>query len=396
MTKKQADALLHEAAAANDRPAGRRALAAGADIETRNDRRQTPLVVATKAGSTDIALWLLAAGADPDAKDEISDSAFLYAGAAGYEDILRAAIRHGANVQSTNRFDGTALIPASEHAHVESVRRLINAGVPLDHVNRLGWTALLEAIALGNGSEDHVDVVRQLLAAGADPSIRDRQGRTPRQLARSRGQDRIVALIDDAGRLRERGQDLIRAARTGDADQVDRLLQAGASVAARDGSGATALVAAAYGNHLAVARRLLEAGADPNAKDETVQSAYLISTSEVGDDPRLLRLTLRHRADVRSLDSWQGTGLIRAADRGFDEIIGVLLSTDIAIDHINRIGYTALHEAVVLGGGGESHVRTVAALVRGGADTSIEDSRGRTALQSARDLGYTRIADLLD
>ncbi len=53
-----------------------------------------------------------------------------------------------------------------------------------------------------------------------------------------------------------------------------------------------------------MARQLLRAGADPNAKDETVQSAYLISTSEVGDDPRLLRLTLRHGADV---PAWTAT-----------------------------------------------------------------------------------------
>ena len=111
-------------------------------------------------------------------------------------------------------------------------------------------------------------------------------------------------------------------------------------------------MAAAYGNHVQIAELLLKAGADPNAKDETVQSAYLIATSEVGDDPRLLRLTLRHGADVRSLDSWKGTGLIRAADRGFDTIITVLLETDVDIDHVNRIGYTALHEAVILGDGG--------------------------------------------
>ena len=120
-------------------------------------------------------------------------------------------------------------------------------------------------------------------------------------MAAARGQTAIVELIDDAEQIRERGQRLIPAPGRGDADTVDRLLAADASVAARDDTGATALVAAAYGNHLAVAQRLLAAGADPNAKDETVQSAYLISTSEVGDDPRLLRLT---SATVRTSGVW--------------------------------------------------------------------------------------------
>lgn len=44
------------------------------------------------------------------------------------------------------------------------------------------------------------------------------------------------------------------------------------------------LIAAAYANDVDAARELIEAGADVNAKDESVQSAYLIATSEVGDD----------------------------------------------------------------------------------------------------------------
>lgn len=395
MSRQEATRALLRAAATGDLGAARTAIAAKADLEARDDRRRTPLVVATKAKQTKVAVLLLEAGADPDAKDDLQDSAFLYAGAEGYNEILRATLRHGANVKSTNRFGGTALIPASEHGHTETVRILINAGVPVDHVNDLNWTAMLEAIVLGNGSADHVDVVRQLIGAGADTSIRDGDGRTPRALAAARGYDQIVALIDDRDEIRERGQRLIKAARTGDLARVERLLDQHASIAARDSSGATALVAAAYGNHLDIAERLLTAGADPNAKDETVQSAYLIATSEVGDDPRLLRLTLKHGADVRSLDSWKGTGLIRAADRGFHRVIKVLLDTDIDIDHVNRIGYTALHEAVILGDGGPSHQRTVAALVAAGVDQSVEDPNGDTALDVARARGYTEIIDLL-
>ena len=58
------------------------------------------------------------------------------------------------------------------------------------------------------------------------------------------------------------------------------------------------LLEAAYRNDVAAARRLISQGADVNAKDGTQQSAYLIATSEVGDDPRLLKLTLDAGADV--------------------------------------------------------------------------------------------------
>lgn len=163
MSRREATRTLFRAAEQGDLAAARTAIAAKADLEARNERKRTPLIVATKAKRTGVAILLLDAGADPNAKDDINDPAFLYPGAEGYNEILRATLRHGAKVKSTNRFGGTALIPASEHGHTETVRILINAGVPLDHVDDLGWTAVLEAIVLGNGSADHVDVVRQLI-----------------------------------------------------------------------------------------------------------------------------------------------------------------------------------------------------------------------------------------
>jgi uncharacterized protein len=116
------------------------------------------------------------------------------------------------------------------------------------------------------------------------------------------------------------------------------------------------LLAAAYENDVARARRLIEDGADVNAKDESGQSAYLIATSEVGDDPRLLDLTLDAGADVDAKDSYDGTGLIRAAERGYSTIVARLLETEIDVDHVNRLGWTALLEAVILGEGGGAHL----------------------------------------
>ena len=155
------------------------------------------------------------------------------------------------------------------------------------------------------------------------------------------------------------------------------------------------LIAAAYENDVEAARRLIADGADVNAKDVTQQSAYLIATSEVGDDPRLLELTLANGAEVDDKDSYDGTGLIRAAERGFAKIVQRLLDAGIDRDHVNRLGWTALHEAVVLGDGGPAHVATVRALVRGGVDASVPDGDGHTALQNAEQRGFGRIARIL-
>ena len=189
---------------------------------------------------------------------------------------------------------------------------------------------------------------------------------------------------------------LIRAARRGQVDRVRDLLARGASVRARDERGRTALVAAAYQDHRGVAAMLIDAGADVNRKDDTEQSAFLIATSEVGDDTRLLDLTLRAGGDVRSLDSFDGTGLIRAADRGFPRVVRRLLATDIKVDHVNNLGWTALHEAVILGDGSARYVRVVRLLVAAGADVNKPSRQdGVRPLQHATSRGFDDVADVL-
>jgi ankyrin repeat protein len=156
------------------------------------------------------------------------------------------------------------------------------------------------------------------------------------------------------------------------------------------------LIEAAFANDVEAARRLIAQGADVNAKDVTQQSAYLIATSEVGDDPRLLELTLANGARVDDKDSYDGTGLIRAAERGHPRIVRRLLEAGIDRDHVNRLGWTALHEAIVLGDGGPDHVATVRALVRGGVDVSVPDGDGVTALEHARERGFRAIVRAVD
>ena len=92
----------------------------------------------------------------------------------------------------------SGVIPASERGHVDYVRWVVGTGIDVNHVNDLGWTALLEAVVLGDGSRPYQDIVRALLAAGADPSIEDKDGRTALDHARTKVQARIVRILDAA------------------------------------------------------------------------------------------------------------------------------------------------------------------------------------------------------
>lgn len=102
-------------------------------------------------------------------------------------------------MQSKDSFDCTGLIRTAHRGHADAIRELFATPIRIDHVNRLGWTALLEAVFLGDGGPRHAEAIRRLLAAGADPNLRDGEGATPLAHARRKGQDAVIGLLEAAG-----------------------------------------------------------------------------------------------------------------------------------------------------------------------------------------------------
>ena len=193
------DRALIDAAAAGDAAAVRRLLGEGAGVAARDATGRTALLAATQGNHVEAARLLMEAGADVNAQDAIRDSPFLLAGARGHTEIVRLALARNPDFRVTNRYGGTALIPACHYGHVETVRVLLASAIPVDHVNDLGWTALLEAIILGDGGPAHTEIVRLLVAHGANVNLADRGGVTPLAHARARGQRAIAAILERAG-----------------------------------------------------------------------------------------------------------------------------------------------------------------------------------------------------
>jgi ankyrin repeat protein len=190
-----------------------------------------------------------------------------------------------------------------------------------------------------------------------------------------------------------RDQALIAAAGKGDLAAVERLIRERANVGARDNHGRTALLAATHGNHVAVARTLIAAGADVNAKDAIEDSPFLYAGAEGRID--ILKMTLP-TADLKSTNRYGGTALIPAAHHGHPEAVRILLGTAIDKDHVNKLGWTALLEAVVLGDGGPVHTEIVQLLVEAGASVNIADREGVTPLQHAKRQGFREMVRILE
>ena len=211
------------------------------------------------------------------------------------------------------------------------------------------------------------DLVPGLIEAGASITARDRFGNTP----------------------------LLIAARMGHRKIVTYLLDQGSDVRHPNLAGSTALIRAVSSNRRRTAKLLLEAGADIDAVNSKGISA-LMAASFNGND-RLVTLLLDNSADPGLVDRTGKGALIYAAGKGFTAIAAMLL--DAGVEANTRYGnaLTALMWAA-----GHSNdvpvaegVETVRLLLARGARIDDADNRGRTPLMIAAERGHAEIVAVL-
>jgi ankyrin repeat protein len=125
------------------------------------------LVEAALAGDADAVASLLEDGLSPDSRVEGS-TALYTAVVQGETKVATLLLRAGAhpNLRSGDQAEGTPLCAAACHGHEEIVRGLIAYGADPNLGEDEWWTPLRWAAAHG-----HADVARTLLGVGADPDL---------------------------------------------------------------------------------------------------------------------------------------------------------------------------------------------------------------------------------
>jgi uncharacterized protein len=188
---------------------------------------------------------------------------------------------------------------------------------------------------------------------------------------------------------------LVEAVNNNRLDAVAAGLKNGADVNATDSQKRSLLLLATHQNNLEMAKLLVKHGADVNQQDAVKDSPFLYAGASGYTD--LVKLYLENGARFDVFNRYNGSALIPACERGHLEVVKLLANTKgFPVDHVNRLGWTALMEAVVLGDGSKTYVEVVQTLVDAGCDINIPDKDGITALQHARKMGFSAIARVLE
>ncbi|OXM15693.1 ankyrin repeat domain-containing protein [Paenibacillus herberti] len=203
-----------------------------------------------------------------------------------------------------------------------------------------------------------------------------------------------ISSQNEGGETATMDQQLLQAAERKDAATLEKLIKDGANINAQDSKGRTAAMIATYNNDIASAKVILEAGADVNIQDEMKNTPFLYAGAE--GNLEILKLTIAAGADPTITNRYNGTALIPASEHGYTGVVQELLTnTKIDVNHVNRLGWTALMEAIVLNNGNANQQETVRLLIQHGADVNLPDEEGVTPLKHARQRGFDEIVQLL-
>ncbi|XP_056007550.1 uncharacterized protein LOC125665455 [Ostrea edulis] len=354
---------------------------AGADVNLRDFRGNTPLKAASEEGHVSIVKELVKKGADVNMQNESGDTPLVIACRKGHVSIVKELVKTRAGVNLQDYRGNTPLINAYKKGHVRIVEELVKAGADVNVKDEMENTPLITACVYG-----HANIVEELVRAGAGVNVQDYRGDAPLKIAYKKGHVRIVEV----------------------------LVKAGAEVNVKDEMGNTPLITACLYGHVNIVKELVKAGADVNVEDEMgytpLLTACIFGCVNVNGEiyhcwwpsPFMWNAPLRNeccyghvniveelvRAGVCvNLRDYRGdTSLVTTREKGHVNIVKELVKAGAIVNVKDDMDNTPLLIASVCG-----HVNIVKELVRAGADVNIGNSHGITPLKIACRHGYVRI-----
>jgi uncharacterized protein len=383
---------LIEAVKLGDVDLTRMLLGAHADANSPNPDGQTALMLAASVGSLQVAEMLIAQGADVNAVEGYrSQTALMWAAAENHPDIVELLVAHGADVTRRAKADDwprqmtsepraqfrptgglTALLYATRSGCYRCAVAIVKAGADINQPNPDGITPLINAI---DGRA--FDIAMFLLDKGANPGAWDMYGRTP-----------LYCAIDVHS-------------------WVPRAPGGASGFAGYPG--ATVLQAANKATAMDVANRLLRLGVDPNHELTRMRpngngrgrfedymmrgGATALMVAALSFDDVAIKALLAHGAEVDEPNDFEITPLMAAASmtgavhslleppEREDVQAAALRAIDALLD-----GGAAINARVT---GSRTHTTKITAYIQG------RDHEGQTALFAAAESGWDQVTQHL-
>jgi ankyrin repeat protein len=240
----------------------------GAAVDLRNFNQETALMQAAANGNIASVKILLDSGADIHAKDIDEKTSLAFAVRSGDAGIVKLFLDLGANkdllIESGSAIN---LDIAALNSSVEIMKILLAAGANPNARGKYGTTPITAAAQRNNA-----EVARLLIEAGADPNIKGSQTTSPITWASNYGYTEVIKVLIAAKANVFNKADwwsaFISAARNDHIESMDILLKAGANINERAYDGKTALMYAASQGKIKAVKFLIEKGADLNLRDE--------------------------------------------------------------------------------------------------------------------------------
>ena len=365
----------------------REAIENNADLEIQNTSGLTPLMLAAYIGNLDIVELLIDSGADVNYVSKFNMTALFTAIASSNVGVLKALLDRGAkwkgvrddngltplmvaslmdsldmfefvltqlndNINAQDSNGRTALMIASDQLKNDYVRLLIDSGADVNAVDYAGRTALMLA---ANHMYDNDGIVKLLLDSGADKNIKDNNGMNALDFAKENDSTKVIKMLDSQS---------LRVADNDNGIDITDLPTFYDFI--RDGK-------------YKVFRQYIELGVDINGRANGDDTPLIVAAAN--GQLEMVKDLINLGADIEAQNDISATPLVLASYHGYKDIVKYLIDSGANVNAVGKSdNWTALMSAV-----SGDHLEIVKLLLKAGADASIVNNDGKTALDIAKE-----------
>ncbi|UTC74617.1 ankyrin repeat domain-containing protein [Treponema sp. OMZ 792] len=358
MKDEEGNSLLHIAAVKNDPMIVRLLINMDADIEAQNNTGSTPLAAALSNASYDAVKVLIEYNANIFAKDNEGEKPFYIACKNNVPNLILTA----QTLKQKDENHDTALHLAVKAIDKQLTEQILAIESLETKYNKENLSPLGIAYKY-NDFEASAEIASILLLAGIHPMGKDFNEFETATLARNYS----MRFAD--------GETLLHIfARKGYTGFLKFLIKSKVPIDVKDISSSTAIQEAVYNGNIEAAILLLQAGADPNSRNSSGNTALHLVMPEASRS-KLFSELITAGANPNLKDNYGETPLHIAARIGMnDDILDQLLKAGADINERNKKGQTPLILAIE-----RNQTQQVDFLINHGADIHAEDKSGESA-----------------